>query len=239
MPTPEIAVPGGDRAKLRRARDFGIVSCEPNGPSAPRRPLHRVRLGVLAARHAGAAHGGRPHRLGRDGCARQVAGPARQHQPPEEAEGEEGCPQARQGSSLPPLAALLPPPAATVLRPATRRARRILTRPPPHRRAQAAPATPLGASLRGFLAGNFLGGRDAASESKAKYRTDGSLIVRRRHDHASRRAADPRRPLPPSTPAALLAEPAAPPRSSRSRGRASSARARAVRSCSLAPVKAS
>ena len=135
MRTPEIAVRRGDRAKLRRARDFGIVSCEPNGPSAPRRPLHRVRLGVLAARHAGAAHGGRPHRLGRDGCARQVAGPARQHQPPEEAEGEEGCPQARQGSSLPPLAALLPPPAATVLRPATRRARRILTRPPPHRRA--------------------------------------------------------------------------------------------------------
>ena len=127
MRTPEIAVRPGDRAKLRRARDFGIVSCEPNGPSAPRRPLHRVRLGVLAARHAGAAHGGRPHRLGRDGCAWQVAGPARQHQPPEEAEGEEGCPQARQGSSLPPLAALLPPPAATVLRPATRRARRILS----------------------------------------------------------------------------------------------------------------
>ena len=48
-------------------------------------------------------------------------------------------------------------------------------------------------------------------------------------DHASRRAADPRRPLPPSIPAALLAEPTAPPRSSRSRGRASSARARAVR----------
>ena len=135
MRTPEIAVRAGDRAKLRRARDFGIVSCEPNGPSAPRRPLHRVRLGVLAARHAGAAHGGRPHRLGRDGCARQVAGPARQHQPPEEAEGEEGCPQARQGSSLPPLAALLPPPAATLPRSATRRARRILTRPPPHRRA--------------------------------------------------------------------------------------------------------
>ena len=135
MRRPEIAVRPGDRAKLRRARDFGIVSCEPNGPSAPRRPLHRVRLGVLAARHAGAAHGGRPHRLGRDGCARQVAGPARQHQPPEEAEGEEGCPQARQGSSLPPLAALLPPPAATLPRSATRRARRILTRPPPHRRA--------------------------------------------------------------------------------------------------------
>ena len=44
---------------------------------------------------------------------------------------------------------------------------------------------------------------------------------------------------PPQHPAALLAEPAAPPRSSRSRGRASSARARAVRSCSLAPLKAS
>lgn len=66
--------------------------------------------------------------------------------------------------------------------------------------AQAAPAQPLGAVIRGFLGGNFLGdGKGGAGDAKgrktgSKYRTDGSLIVRRAPRARARAAA----PTPPS-----------------------------------------
>ena len=67
--------------------------------------------------------------------------------------------------------------------------------------AQAAAPQPLGAALRGFLAGNFLGdGKGGSGDAKsraagAKYRTDGSLIVRRAPPSARAHAAAPTPPL--------------------------------------------
>ena len=61
--------------------------------------------------------------------------------------------------------------------------------------AQAAAPQPLGAALRGFLAGNFLSGDAKSRTAGAKYRTDGSLIVRRAPPSARARAAAPTPPL--------------------------------------------
>ena len=131
MPTPEIAVPV-EIARNRRARDFGSsYLANPMAPSAPRRPLHRVRLGVLAARHAGAAHGGRPHRLGRDARRAASGKPCARcdnRSPPEGSAGPSARPSARGAPRArfdrqPPAgrstaARLLPPPAGPKRTPA-------------------------------------------------------------------------------------------------------------------------